>query len=219
MLLMRPLLLAVIAVLLVADGYVHGLWTGRWQTSHELEQAVARLPSVPMSIGDWQAEARTLPERHAEIAGFSGYLLRTYRNRQDGSVVNVLLACGPPGPLSVHTPEVCFVGAGFEPLEQAKRVDLRPAGAGGGAEFWKASYGKSQSVAPERLRVFWSWHARGTWQVPDNPRWTFAGLPVIDKLYVTWPLNGSMEESNDVVQAKFMEAFLAAVDKSLFATP
>ena len=213
---MRWILLASAAVLLAADGYVHGLWTGRWQTSHELEDAAARLPSVPMTIGDWEGEARTLPPRHVEIAGFSAYLARTYRHRRDGSVVHVMLACGLPGPLSVHTPEICYVGAGFVQDGAATRESFAR-GTSGQAEFWKATYGKRQVTEPERLRVLWSWHARATWQAPDNPRWSFAGLPVLHKLYVTCPVNGSIEENNSAACAKFMDVFLTTVDKALFS--
>ncbi len=219
MTMMRWVLLTLAAVLLAGDGYVHGLWTGRWQTSHDLDDAAARLATVPMTIGDWQAEARTLPPRHVEIAGFNAYLARTYRHRLDDRVVYVMLACGRPGPLSVHTPEICYVGAGYAQDGPAQRDSFALGAGERSAEFWKAVYEKVGAAEAERLRVFWSWHAQGAWQSPDNPRWSFAGQPVIHKLYVTCRVSGSKEDSNNVVYAKFMEVFLAAVDKALFSAP
>jgi len=216
---MRTLLLSLAAMFLAVDGYVHGLWTNRWDVSHELEEAAARLNAVPMDFGDWHGEARALQPREVEVAGFTGYLRRGYVQRQDGRVVDVLLSCGPPGPLSVHTPEACFGGAGYA-LTQAPAIEVLPCpGLFRNAEFWKAKYEKPQAIPPVRMRVLWSWHAEGAWQVPANPRMSFAGLPALYKLYVTCSLNGFQEARDDALCAKFLKVFLPELDKSLFAAP
>src|SRR4051812_10903743 len=111
---MRTLVLAIAAAVVAADGYVHGLWTQRWQSSPELAQAVDRLDLLPSTVGDWRGtDHRKLQDREVQQAGFAGHVHQSYR-RPDGAVVSVLLACGRAGPLSVHTPEVCYGGAGFQ---------------------------------------------------------------------------------------------------------
>src|SRR5260370_19734433 len=107
----RFLFLIAGAVLLV-DGYVYGLWTGRWNDSNELAAATARLDRVPMNFGNWKGEALELEPKVLEQAGFSGYVLRRYENTRTKAVVSLLVACGRSGPLSVHTPEVCYRCAG-----------------------------------------------------------------------------------------------------------
>src|SRR6516225_943605 len=89
--------------LLVATGVVHGLWTDRWKPSADLERAVARLDSVPMTIGDWQATSLELPADEVQGAQLGGYLMRRYMNRFTGQQVLVVLMCGRPGPVGVHT--------------------------------------------------------------------------------------------------------------------
>src|SRR5262245_10682764 len=114
---MRSLPILLAAGLLALDGYVYGLWTNRWQTSQAIPAAVARLDQVPMAFGDWQGEnLEPLSAREVEQAGFEGYISRVYKNRRTGSALNVLLACGRAGPMSVHTPDVCYRGRGYQAI-------------------------------------------------------------------------------------------------------
>src|SRR5262249_21192590 len=155
-------------------GYLGGAWGGRSQ--RELDQAAARVAEAPLAFGDWKGTPLDLDAKTVDMAGFSGHAVRRYENRRTGAVVHVLLACGRPGPLSVHTPEICFGGAGFAMSGEPARFtpDDRP----GAPEFFKATFGKAKSAAPEKLRALWAWNKGGAWRVSDNPRWTFAGTPV-----------------------------------------
>ena len=214
---MRTLLLSLAAAAVAADGVLHGLWTDRWGNSPELEQAVARLRNVPLQVGEWRGQALTLRPREAEQAGFAGHLLRRYE-RPDGASVTVMLACGRPGPLSVHTPEVCYGGAGFALAGDAARYTPKvPLSAP--AEFWKGKFTKEGAIVPEHLRVLWSWHAGGAWNASDRPRWDFAGLRVLHKLYVTCPMSGADDRQEDALCAEFLAAFLPELEKTLFARP
>jgi hypothetical protein len=213
---MRTLLLVIAALTVAVDGYVHGLWTNRWENSPELEQALARLGRVPLTVGEWRGQELKLKAREVEQAGFAGYLLRRYQ-RHDGSAVTVLLACGRAGPLSVHTPETCYLGAGYtlsaQPAGHAPAADQlsRP------AAFWKARFSKQERGVPVHTRVFWSWHARGAWQAPDSPRLTFAGLPAVHKLYLTCEMPGADERHADALCAEFLGLLLPELEKALFA--
>src|SRR5262245_49482010 len=146
---MRTLLLSIAVAAVAATGYVHGVWTNRWQNSPALEQAVGRLERVPLAVGSWRGEVQALPARHAEAAGFAGHLLRRYE-RPDGGAVTVMLAAGRAGPLSVHTPDVCYGGAGFALAGEAVRHAASDAAAGGAhgrpAEFWKGKFTKPGAV-------------------------------------------------------------------------
>jgi hypothetical protein len=184
---MSRFLLLVAAAVLLVDGYVYGLWTGRWQGSKELAAAAARLDRIPMIIGDWQGEALELDAKVVEQAGFSGYVLRRYKNRRTNAEVSLLVACGRSGPLTVHTPEVCYRGAGYRLVagEGATRESLDCGPNRPGAEVLKAMFAPEDSAEAHKLRVVWSWCKNGAWVAPDNPRWQLAGMPVLHKLYVT----------------------------------
>src|SRR5262249_1422318 len=109
---LRYLSVPLAALLLVFAGVFHGIRTGRWSRSSELEAATARCKSFPLSIGQWEGEeAIPLTETEIKRAEISGYVTRQY-TRSKRSRVHVLLLCGRPGPISAYTPEICFSAAG-----------------------------------------------------------------------------------------------------------
>src|SRR5436190_11210209 len=95
--------------LLMAFGIAEGIWTERWHQSHAAEEAGARLSSIPPAVGDWESREEQLDPRQVVKAELTGSLVRHYTNRSTGVTVTVMLVCGRPGPISVHTPDVCFV--------------------------------------------------------------------------------------------------------------
>jgi hypothetical protein len=215
MALSRNLLLVLVAGLLVADGYATGRWSGRWGDGRELTQAVERLQHVPLTVGDWKGTAQELNPAVVEQAGFRGYILRRYENSRTGSTVNVLVACGRPGPLSVHTPEVCYGGAGFALEGSAARGPASDWSASSGAEFWKATFGRQNGASPEKLRVIWAWYYKGNWHASGNPRWTFMGSPVLYKLYVSQSYLPQNEATDGEGADAFLREFLPALEKEL----
>jgi hypothetical protein len=205
-----PLLL--VAALLVLDGIVYGLWTNRWRSPEELVQAVARIEHAPAIVGDWQSEpGKPLSQREIEAAGFSGNLVRTYRNRVTGQSVGVMLACGRSGPLSVHTPDICYRGAGYEAMKTITKRDETV----GGAELWQAYFAKADGLSPTELRVVWAWNADGSWVAPANPRFSFAGAPALYKLYVIQEMIPG-DRNADEACAEFLQQLLPALNKELF---
>src|SRR5262249_7360164 len=160
-------------VALTACGVVHGIWTDRWSEKPDPAAAAARFDSLPMTIGSWEAETLTASPR--ELQGLSGYLARRYVNRDTGDAVTIALMCGRPRFVSIHTPEVCYAGNGYEVTTPAKY--------GGPAlpdatEFWTTDMARTRAAEQTRLRVFYAWTASGRWEAPDAPRVTFAGVPV-----------------------------------------
>src|ERR1051326_387735 len=107
-------LLGAIAIIL-SSGVAAGLMTDRWGTSREPAASAEKVKLVPKVIGDWEGvDGKELPAQDLAIGKIEGYLTRNYVNRNTGASVQVLLLCGRPGPIGVHTPDVCFVGAGHE---------------------------------------------------------------------------------------------------------
>src|SRR5215831_4661092 len=107
---MLPIAVALAAVL--AAGIVHGFWTDRWRTARTVEAAVANLDRVPRTVGDWQAEPLASDVRDDQ--GLPGQLYLRYVNRKSGDSITVALVCGRPGPVSIHTPDVCYGASGYK---------------------------------------------------------------------------------------------------------
>lgn len=173
---MLPTVAAVAAV--VAAGVVHGFWTDRWHTGAAVAAAVANLDKVPRSVGDWEAEPLTSDLQDQSIAG---QLYLRYVNRKSGDIVSVVLTCGRPGPVSIHTPDVCYGASGFTVGKTSSFELKRDKSA---ARFLTTEATNARAASRRKVRIFWSWFAGGRWSAPDNPRWAFAGLPVLYKFYV-----------------------------------
>lgn len=196
------------------SGVVHGLWTGRWNVTSGPEQAAARLKAVPMTLGDWDGQEAALDAREQEAADISGYLLRRYINRRTGSMVSLLLVCGRPGPVSVHTPETCYRGAGYELMgDRARHINSSLPD----STFWACRFQKVQTAVPEYLRIVYSWGAGGQWSAPENPRLAFFQHPALYKLYVTRPMGDSAEPLEDDPVVEFLRVLMPQLQKSLFS--
>lgn len=204
--------------IVIASGLVYGKWTGRWSDSPALAATVARLPLVPRTLGDWEGQDITLDPRTMEQAGVVGYVARRYVNRQSGGAVTVLLLCGRPGPISVHRPEICYGGVGYEVVGDRTLLPVGEGAAPGGDAVWAINLEKTGAVIPDRLRILYAWSADGTWKASDRPRMDFAGMPVLFKLYV---VRAAGDENSAPVPAadsglRFLRQFLPALRHSLF---
>jgi exosortase len=201
--------------LVVTSGIIHGRWINRWRVSRDLELAISNLDRIPLEIGDWKGRRQTVDNRELTGAGLDGLVMRHYENSRTGNTTSFVLVCGRPGPVSVHTPEICYPGAGFE-MVQAQPVKFSVEADGRAAEFLKADFEKQESFPPERLRVYWSWNATGIWCVPANPRLGFASRPVLYKLYLVTRMSEGLERSADSTEAEFLQQFLPELARILF---
>ena len=175
----RILPIATGVVALIACGVVHGLWTDRWSVKPDAAAAAARVDDLPLTLGDWQGEA--LPVSAREMQGLAGYVARRYVNRSTGDAVTLALMSGRPRVVSIHTPDVCYAGSGYEVAEPGK---FGPQGLAEPAEFWTTDMLRNRAAEQSRLRVFYAWSDGGAWQAPDTPRVAFAGVNVLYKLYL-----------------------------------
>jgi hypothetical protein len=213
----RPLPLLVAIGVIVCAGVVHGVWTSRWQTSEKLAEAVARVPLVPGTVGDWHSkDVEVNPEGYAQT-GALGYWMRRYKHQKTNREVTVILMCGPSGKMSVHTPNICYQGAGF--VMQGDPVRWTVADGDREAELWTADFYKETGAADQRLRIFWSWTAAGEWIAPDNPRFEFRGQPALYKLYIVRDITLSKIPLKDDPAGELLRQLLPRMHKILFSPP
>jgi hypothetical protein len=211
-----PVLLG--ALVLLAYGVAQGVWTDRWHTSRALQEAQAKLDQVPLRVGPWEGRAEELDPREVRQADLRAYVLRRYVHPERGDAVTVLLVCGRPGPVAVHTPEVCFGGAGFGVQTPPARQAVEPPG-GEPAEFWAAHFARPRPVLPDVLQVYWSWNSGGAWEAADDPRVHFAPARVLYKLYVVRQQARPNERPADNPVPDFLRQLVPAIDRCLFPAP
>jgi hypothetical protein len=212
-------LLAGLAVVLGA-GWVHGVWTQRWAKSADLEAAAARMARLPGDLDGWTAEPGEEDHEALAAAGAEGWWIRRYTHRRTGAHVDVVLLCGRGGRLCVHRPEHCYSGAGYEMTASPSRHRVAGTDGGPAAELWSARFSKEDLAGTVRLRIFWSWFAGGTWQAPDNPRWSLASLPALYKLYVIRELSpGPVRRPEDDPATAFVDVLVPALTRALGGPP
>lgn len=198
---------AVAAVVLT--GLVHGFWTERWTTNDSAALAATRLKQIANDLGDWAGEPMIETPRQTD--GISGFLYRRYVHRQTGTTITVALYCGRAGPMSIHTPDVCYAGGGYDVGASVKHAI-------GSAEFRTAQFFKTSATDRSQLRIFWSWNATGEWQVPDSPRFAFASRPFLYKLYVIRETTDIGDSLKNEPCLEFMELLLPELQRSLFSS-
>jgi hypothetical protein len=212
--------LAVVAGL----GFVHGRYTDRWGPSGQLQAAMDRLAAgVPRTVGSGDETWVSPPEADQELeeavlarGGITAYVQRRYRNPKTGDEVTALFVLGRGGPISVHTPDVCYANQGFKPVSLDERVEVAVAD-GRKEEFARGRFTLPNAVVPTQLEIFWAWSPDGDgWRAPENPRREFARLPALLKLYVVREFASKKGEEADAAR-RFLAAALPDLRRGLAA--
>ena len=198
----------------IGSGVVYGAWTQRWQNSADLETQAAKLHNLPEEVGGWHGESIDLDGEALAMAGAEGWWVRRFTNERTGSSLLVILLCGRPGPMSVHRPENCYCAAGY--ALSGPPIKYTPPTAPGASptEFWTGKF-KQPEAGGRELRIFWSWYGDGSWRAPDNPRWDFARLPALYKLYVIRETSGRPERLDDDPAVDLMRHLLPEMSRTL----
>ena len=209
----KPLLGFVLLVSVMGAG--HGVWTDRWVRSQELQHSLTRLERFPKDVGDWHGEGVAFEQEDMERNGIRGCVFRKYHNIRTGASVSVLLVCGRGGPISVHTPDVCYTAAGYQQTAGQERSTLgEPLG-----DFWKSYFSLSNAVVPKRLEIYWAWSRDGsTWSAPNSPRYAFARYPALYKIYIVREMPAQTKVA-DETSKEFMVKLLPELHTAFGHTP
>jgi hypothetical protein len=205
-------------IVLLGSGALHGLWTDRWQDAASQDAVAAQLAGLPLQIGPWQGTTLEVDQQDLARAGYAGCVWRRYENRAARDTASVLLVAGQPGRVSVHTPEVCYKGAGYELVGEPERCTVTAPSLPRPAEFWKARFVQPGAVTAVPLRIYWSWYAGAGWEAPKNPRMTFARVPVLYKLYVIADMPPAAEHGDRDACSALMQHLLPQL-RTLLAGP
>jgi hypothetical protein len=162
---------------LVAAAVFEGVRSNRWGVPDDLKAAADRVERIPPGFGDWTSVEVPVDRKILERAEAVGSVSREYRNPKTGSVVSVMVLCGPAGPIASHTPDICYAGLGYKMNGREEKKTI------GEATYWSARFDKGD--ADPGIEVNWAWGAAGTWVAASSPRLDFAGHGVLYKIYAT----------------------------------
>ena len=211
-------------LILAAGGLAHGIWAERWHSSSALLDAAARVQNVPLEIGDWQGRTVDAESEVFAQAGALAFWTRSYVHSRRQTALLVILMCGRPGRMAVHTPEVCYRGAGYSLAAEPEIFTLKSLPGNVLGNFWTARFLKETGLA-EDLRLTWGWNDGQGWRAPTNPRWEFGGQPFLYKLYLSQDSPGAMAPGGRLTTRRalateaaqdFMRQFLPMLQLTLF---
>lgn len=165
-------------LLTIGAGLVQGHLRQRWGGPNDKAAILEPLVKVPEEFGDWRRVGdHELGELARATLQCYGHLGRSYRNQRTGALVSLSMIAGPPGPTSVHTPEICMGSQEYK--NQKPRQEL--AIAGREDRFWNVTF-QSTDVEARQVRVVYGWKCDGPWIAAEQPRMTFGWRPYLYKL-------------------------------------
>lgn len=185
--------LAIIAVVVVVVGTLYqAKYSERWSqlTSEELDRFTAHVQRLPRVLGDWKGkDDPPISDDVWKRTHCTAYVSRTYENSKTGKQVSVYLVSGAAKHITIHSPDWCYVGAGFELDGDIENYLVKlPTGSGmEDPEFATAIFRKTQDVAQMGLRIFWTYSYDRVWKGPTNSNWAkaaYGGRPAMYKIYL-----------------------------------
>jgi hypothetical protein len=203
----RWLALALALAIPLAGGVLYGNYSQRWNKPAESVAAATALKSLPREVGRWKAAEDLVIEPAAlQQLDCAGYVYRRYVNQDSGQSIKMVIVAGPPGPIAVHTPEICFSSRAYDIQNERTAVSLERS-PGRPHSFWMVDFVTRNAFA-DRLRVYYAWSLGETWAASRSPRFSYAGAPLLYKIQVaaTVPPRSSDESADSVRQ--FVEQLL-----------
>lgn len=209
--------LVVVTALVGVGTYYQGLYTERWvpQNSELLQLLSTNLESSPDQFGEWISEATPLSDAEFELTGCRAYDSRLFKHKRTGREVSVYVVSGTARHITIHSPDWCYVGAGFK-MEGKPSPYSIPLEDGTDAEFLTTTFMKTDATGQQRLRIFWAYSDDGKWIGPDVAKTYFAGRPALVKVYLISPApEGEVPEESPVLD--FAKEFVPLLNSRVFA--
>lgn len=216
-----------VAGLTILSGLIHGRVSNRWGPRDDLLAIGKKLEeftrdSASERFGSWRLRtSERMGDTEVNILQCVGHCVLTYENQETGETVTVTLLAGPPGPLLVHPPEVCYGGAGYQPLKQRERITVRDS-EGSDHDLWIVRL-QAGDLTERTLDVGYAWNAAGHWVAPvpgpplavwKHPRVLLSRHPYLYKIQVASPAPSDTEAEMDVV-SRFLRDFAPVVTRCL----
>ena len=204
-----------VAALTLASGIIHGSMSDRWGPPKVSQDEAKKLDKIPKHFANWELQASSeFDENVVEMLQCTGNTVLTYQNVDTGEVVKAEIFVGPPGPTSLHIPEVCYPARDYKIFEPRQQVTI---GDGEDAKdvFWGMTF-QSNDLRSHLERVYYAWNPGDHWSAPKQPRFSFSSKPYLYKIQLSssLPLGTDLDKTDPGRQ--FLQDFLPVLAKCLF---
>ena len=188
---MKSLLVPTAGVLVLmgtlGGGWLQSKTATRWGGDALMNAAATKL-TRPLGerVHNWRlvSDAPLAPDVVSALQ-CPAHINRTYVNEQTGDMVSVFVIIGPPGPVAVHTPEICGVGQDFALADQRTAVTIRDRSEHEHT-LWQVAL-RPRDATRESLRVLYGWGTGGKWSATNDPRFVHASAPYLYKIQLSGP--------------------------------
>ncbi len=204
--------LSLITIVTCMGTIIHGRSSQRWGVGQGMLEAGNQLSEISQQVPGWRLESSgRIADTSRKMLESTGDIVRAYRDPISGAAVNVSVIIGPPGTISVHSPEICLPSRNFDLLGERQEVTIRDA-AGVEHRFWKVGF-ESKDASAQLLYVYYAWSDGGAWTATESPRYSFVGSPYLYKIQLAGytPLGGESDEQS----VTFLREFLPQVSREL----
>lgn len=199
----------------LGTGYLHGRMTNRWGLRQDAQLAAEQLRvALPAEAGPWRLRREEpFPRAVVQVLQCPAHISRVYEHPQTGDVVTVAVIVGPPGPVSVHSPKVCYSSRDYTIDGPCREVAFTDA-AGQTHTLWELSL-KVNDLAQVPLKVLYGWSTGQRWQATSQPRFRFGGLSHLYKLQLSVTQHPASEAIQFDAAEDFLNHFLAQLQPRL----
>jgi hypothetical protein len=206
---LRPALgFLILLIVTLTAGWLHGSLSNRWGPRPDAKVAadLFRRELAP-EVGNWRMRKESVFEPEVlRILQCPAYISRVYEHQQTGDVVTVMVIVGPPGPVSVHTPEVCYPSQDYTLGGKRRLVPIKDT-QGTNHAFWEVAL-KGNSLVGEELHVMYGWSRGDIWEAHQHPRFGYGGLTHLYKLQLAVPANQQPKGTDFDPSQDFLVNFL-----------
>lgn len=203
----RWLALASAVAITLVGGVLHGHYVQRWNKPEELSTAALNLAAIPREIGKWKAvEDLPIDAATLKILDHPSTVSRRYVNQDTGESIQCAILVGRPGPIAVHTPEICFSSRDYE-VQKARSEAAIDDGANHHHTFWRTDFSSRNALA-DGLRVYYAWSTGDVWKASPSPRFEFGGAPLLYKCQLATNVSPTTAGDRPDPGGRFLEAFV-----------
>ncbi|HEX5103460.1 MAG TPA: exosortase-associated EpsI family protein [Pirellulaceae bacterium] len=205
----------ILLVSTVAAGWVQRSMSHAWGNPRDRDAAAARLStSLPEQIGDWRFDhAVPFPEDVLDVLGKPTHISHVYENMRTGDFVTVAVIVGHPGPVAVHTPEICYSSRDYKFPSARTRQEIKAADGRAHALWTLGLDPKEAGDLP--LKVMYAWSTGTTWEAAERPRYSYGGLSHLYKLQLAVGVTPQSSEAGFDPAGDFLTNFLAVLQGKL----
>jgi len=214
----RIAVFAAFIVILAGATYLNGVRSERWKRidSKLVDTFEARIGATPETLGPWRGEDQPQDPKQFKASGCRKAISRSYVNEETNEVVDIYLVCGETRHVTKHTPDWCYVGAGFTMQGDPETVRATIAGLEEPVEFLTCVFRKETQAGSQTIRIFWTFSDDSVWVAPDPPRIFLARRPALYKVYLIAPVRFGEQRPQESHALEFAKVFFPTVQPLLF---